>query len=374
MGIKSSPALLDSKATGDLHASQLTSCKNKSINLTQSFLQVGQEDEGKVSIFIILSPLTEIQKKRGIENVKLATCFTILLEGRMKMAQVSAFTFSSVSMYRGKVILQQVDTSGNKYTMFSDLQVNITPLDLCCCSQLLNHSRDSQKEVLSKCFSKARGMHSIDCLSLLLTHRITLNEKSPPAYTLASQGLNNAYNKALRFSGTKLEQGGQAQAHGSAETHRGHQTLIFSAVARQSLSEAHFHNRWGKLELRKPHTTISLMHPMMTPSFLQHGGCNRHEFFIFSGVGLGLKFLQQLEFGETSHHQQHYAVGHSHVNGGEKVTRTLLTLLEWERLPKGTGNQCWYQANANSESAAWSKGITASKYGIRHNVEAENCG
>lgn len=47
----------------------------------------------------------------------------------------------------------------------------------------------------AKCFSKARGMHSIDCLSLLLTHRITLNEKSPPAYTLASQGLNNAYNK-----------------------------------------------------------------------------------------------------------------------------------------------------------------------------------
>lgn len=46
MGIRSSPALLDSKATGDLHASQLTSCKNKSINLTQSFLQVGQEDEG----------------------------------------------------------------------------------------------------------------------------------------------------------------------------------------------------------------------------------------------------------------------------------------------------------------------------------------
>lgn len=39
---------------------------------------------------------------------------------------------------------------------------------------------------------------------------------------------------ALRFSGTKLEQGGQAQAHGSAETHRGHQTLIFSAVARCS--------------------------------------------------------------------------------------------------------------------------------------------
>lgn len=46
MGIRSSPALLDSKASGDLHASQLTSCKNKSINLTQSFLQVGQEDEG----------------------------------------------------------------------------------------------------------------------------------------------------------------------------------------------------------------------------------------------------------------------------------------------------------------------------------------
>lgn len=45
VGIKSSLALQDFKATGDLQASYLTSCKNKSINLTQSFLQVGQEDE-----------------------------------------------------------------------------------------------------------------------------------------------------------------------------------------------------------------------------------------------------------------------------------------------------------------------------------------
>lgn len=42
MGTKSSPALLD---IGDLQASRLTSCKTESINLTQSFLQVGQEDE-----------------------------------------------------------------------------------------------------------------------------------------------------------------------------------------------------------------------------------------------------------------------------------------------------------------------------------------
>lgn len=60
--------------------------------------------------------------------------------------------------------------------------VHSCPTSLCSC-------------MAAKCFSKARGMHSIDCLSLLLTHRITLNEKSPPAYTLASQGLNNAYNK-----------------------------------------------------------------------------------------------------------------------------------------------------------------------------------
>lgn len=87
--------------------------------------------------------------------------------------QVSAFTFSSVSMYRGKVILQQVDTSGNKYTMFSDLQVNITLLDLCCCSQLLNHSRDSQKEVLCGQFSYRRASQSnsfllLFCLVLFL--------------------------------------------------------------------------------------------------------------------------------------------------------------------------------------------------------------
>jgi len=63
-----------------------------------------------------------------------------------------------------------------------------------------------------------------------------------------------------------------------------------------------------------------------------------------------------------------------------ELTNTLPVLLNflWPlhplQLPKGTGNQCWYQVNANSESATWSKGLTASKYGMRHNVEAKNCG
>lgn len=46
MGTRSSPALLDFKPTRDLEASWLTCSKAESINLTQSFLQVGQEDVG----------------------------------------------------------------------------------------------------------------------------------------------------------------------------------------------------------------------------------------------------------------------------------------------------------------------------------------
>lgn len=55
-----------------------------------------------------------------------------------------------------------------------------------------------------------------------------------PGLSCSEGGSPPFASSALRFSGTKLEQGGQAQAHGSAETHRGHQTLIFSAVARCS--------------------------------------------------------------------------------------------------------------------------------------------
>lgn len=51
----------------------------------------------------------------------------------------------------------------------------------------------------AKCFSKARSMYRIVYLSLLLTCRVnlqvTLSEKSPTAYILAFQGLNNAYSK-----------------------------------------------------------------------------------------------------------------------------------------------------------------------------------
>lgn len=46
MGTRSSPALLDFKPMRDLQASWLTYSKTESINLTRSFLQVGQEDVG----------------------------------------------------------------------------------------------------------------------------------------------------------------------------------------------------------------------------------------------------------------------------------------------------------------------------------------
>lgn len=46
MGTRSSPALLDFKPMRDLQASWLTCSKTESINLTRSFLQVGQEDVG----------------------------------------------------------------------------------------------------------------------------------------------------------------------------------------------------------------------------------------------------------------------------------------------------------------------------------------
>lgn len=46
MGTRSSPALLDFKPMRDLQAFWLTCSKTESINLTRSFLQVGQEDVG----------------------------------------------------------------------------------------------------------------------------------------------------------------------------------------------------------------------------------------------------------------------------------------------------------------------------------------
>lgn len=46
MGTRSSPALLAFEAIRDLQSSWLTSCKTEAINITQSFLQMGQEDEG----------------------------------------------------------------------------------------------------------------------------------------------------------------------------------------------------------------------------------------------------------------------------------------------------------------------------------------
>lgn len=46
VGTRSSPALLDFKAVRDLQASQLTSCKTESINVSNSFLPAVQEDEG----------------------------------------------------------------------------------------------------------------------------------------------------------------------------------------------------------------------------------------------------------------------------------------------------------------------------------------
>lgn len=48
---------------------------------------------------------------------------------------------------------------------------------------------------VAKCFSKSCITYRTVSLSLLLTCRVTLSKKSPTAYILAFQGLNNAYSK-----------------------------------------------------------------------------------------------------------------------------------------------------------------------------------